>query len=404
MPPMPARAGLRARPRHRRAVARRGDALHRARGARRRHADDRHRRRRHSGDLRRRLACPRPAGRRASSARQDGARRSPTPPPIAALMPRWRRTARPASAPPSWPPSIEKAYFARARGAEQASAAPASARAFAISRPSRCCFKGFLAALLLVHIGKPCGRAPMNEIDPAAPLLGRRGPQARRSCRRRQRPTPALEQGRPAGRRAIPARHDVAGHGQRRAAPRRVRACCSCRASRSTCIYVGFATHLVWQYPAIIVGASLLDRRCCSNSPTATRSPRCCGRSAISAASLLVWTGTLRAAGADRLLHEDVERLFAPAGSAAGSSAASCCCSACGWSCRRLIRRWARNGSMERRAVIVGGGKAAEAADPLGRAAALQRHPHLRHLRRPRRQALAADRRRLSRSSAPSPN
>src|SRR6185312_3022959 len=34
--------------------------------------------------------------------------------------------------------------------------------------------------------------------------------------------------------------------------------------------------------------------------------------------------------------------------------------------------------------------------DPLGRAAALQRHPHLRYLRRPRRQALAAHRRRLS--------
>ena len=34
-------------------------------------------------------------------------------------------------------------------------------------------------------------------------------------------------------------------------------------------------------------------------------------------------------------------------------------------------------------------------ADPLGRAAGLQRHPHLRHLRRPRRQALAADRGRL---------
>ena len=35
-------------------------------------------------------------------------------------------------------------------------------------------------------------------------------------------------------------------------------------------------------------------------------------------------------------------------------------------------------------------------ADPLGREPALQRHPHLRHLRRPRRPALAADRRRLS--------
>ena len=37
------------------------------------------------------------------------------------------------------------------------------------------------------------------------------------------------------------------------------------------------------------------------------------------------------------------------------------CCSAVGWSCRSMIRRWARNGTMERRAVIVGGGKAAEA-------------------------------------------
>ncbi len=61
----------------------------------------------------------------------------------------------------------------------------------------------------------------------------------------------------------------------------------------------------------------------------------------------------------------------------------------------RMIRRWARNGRMERRAVIVGGGKAAEGLIRSIEAATLQRHPHLRHLRRPRRQALAADRRRL---------
>ena len=60
------------------------------------------------------------------------------------------------------------------------------------------------------------------------------------------------------------------------------------------------------------------------------------------------------------------------------------------------IRRWARNGVMERRAVIVGGGEARGSADPRPRDAGRQRHPHLRHLRRPRRPPLAADRRRLS--------
>ena len=65
------------------------------------------------------------------------------------------------------------------------------------------------------------------------------------------------------------------------------------------------------------------------------------------------------------------------------------------------IRRWARNGRMERRAVIVGGGSRRAGPDPRAGAPAGQRHPHLRHLRRPRRRALAAGRSRLSEARQP---
>ncbi len=53
-------------------------------------------------------------------------------------------------------------------------------------------------------------------------------------------------------------------------------------------------------------------------------------------------------------------------------------------------------GLLERRAVIVGGGEPAEELIRGAGGPARQRHPHLRHLRRPQRRPLAADRRRLS--------
>ncbi len=53
------------------------------------------------------------------------------------------------------------------------------------------------------------------------------------------------------------------------------------------------------------------------------------------------------------------------------------------------IRNWARNGVMERRAVIVGGGDPAKELVRALETPARQRHSHLRHLRRSRHPAFA---------------
>ena len=123
-------------------------------------------------------------------------------------------------------------------------------------------------------------------------------------------------------------------------------------------VYVGFGTHLAWYYPAIIFGASLaavvmLEFTDCYQI-AALRTPV-----ANSGRILLVWSGTfalMLLAGFFYKMSAEFSRVWFA-----------------GWFMTglvlllgirlviaRMIRRWARNGIMERRAVIVGGGKAAE--------------------------------------------
>ena len=81
---------------------------------------------------------------------------------------------------------------------------------------------------------------------------------------------------------------------------------------------------------------------------------------------LLVWSGAfavLALTGFFLKISSDFSRMWFGAWFVTGFA----CCSA-RLVLSRLVRRWARNGRMERRAVIVGGGKAAE-PDPLARAA-----------------------------------
>ena len=94
--------------------------------------------------------------------------------------------------------------------------------------------------------------------------------------------------------------------------------------------YVGFFNYLAWQYPLTIAAASflavvLLDVSDCYQVVALMRPIANFGR------ILLVWAGSLRADGVDRLRHEDVGGLFAPACSAPGSSSASSCSSVSGW-------------------------------------------------------------------------
>jgi Undecaprenyl-phosphate glucose phosphotransferase len=124
-------------------------------------------------------------------------------------------------------------------------------------------------------------------------------------------------------------------------------------------LYVGFSTHLFWHYPVIIVAASLLtvvllDIADCYQMQALFRPWGHAGR------LLIVWSGTLALlALAGFLLKISVEfsRFWFASWFVAGFALI--------FSLRlifsRSIRRWARNGIMERRAVIVGGGQAAEA-------------------------------------------
>ena len=153
------------------------------------------------------------------------------------------------------------------------------------------------------------GGKPDERDRPRAPLLSRFGAQIRRSCRaplaRRH------EQCRPPGRLAIPARYDVAGHGQRRAAHRRIR----------LAVPVGARPLLPFcrllQLPRLAISAD----HCRGLVP---------GRSAARRLRLLPDLGPdaadlqprpradglgrhLRSDGADGLHHEDVGGLFTPA-------------------------------------------------------------------------------------------
>ena len=122
--------------------------------------------------------------------------------------------------------------------------------------------------------------------------------------------------------------------------------------------YIGFATHLVWHYPAIIFGTSLLtvvmlDVTDCYQVQALFRPWANFGR------ILLVWSGTfalLAIAGFFLKVSADFSRFWFGTWFVTGFVLIF----ALRLALSGMIRRWARNGMMERRAVIVGGGKAAE--------------------------------------------
>ena len=158
--------------------------------------------------------------------------------------------------------------------------------------------------------------------------------------------------------------------------------------------YVGLETDLAWHYPAVIASASLiavilLDITDCYQLSALVRPVANLGRITI------VWAGTLAlfaVAGFFLKLADDFSRLWFGGWFVAGlvlllglASPARAHDHALGAQRHHGAPRRHRRRRQGRRG-----------ADPFGRAAARQRHPHLRHLRRPRRQALAAGGSRLS--------
>ncbi len=123
-------------------------------------------------------------------------------------------------------------------------------------------------------------------------------------------------------------------------------------------VYVGLGTHLSWHYPVIIAGASVLtiiglELGDCYQVAALLRPSLFLRR------MLLIWTGSFAAlavAGFLLKISEDFSRalfgLWFVTGLALILSLRLIMA--------RLIRRWARNGRMERRALIVGGGPTAE--------------------------------------------
>ena len=123
--------------------------------------------------------------------------------------------------------------------------------------------------------------------------------------------------------------------------------------------YVGFNTALYWHYPAIIAGGSLLTVILLELTDmyqiSALRRPF-----ANFGRLLLVWSGTfalLALAGFFMKVSADFSRFWFGSWFATGFLLLF----ALRVVVARMVRRWARNGAMERRAVIVGGGKSAEA-------------------------------------------
>jgi Undecaprenyl-phosphate glucose phosphotransferase len=122
--------------------------------------------------------------------------------------------------------------------------------------------------------------------------------------------------------------------------------------------HVGLETHLYWHYPIVIAAASLLtviglEVGDCYQVGALMRPSRYLGR------MLLIWTGAfavLAVAGFFLKISEDFSRLLFGLWFVIGLVLVL----ALRLVMARLIRRWARNGRMERRALIVGGGKAAE--------------------------------------------
>ena len=134
-------------------------------------------------------------------------------------------------------------------------------------------------------------------------------------------------------------------------------------------IYVGLGTHLSWHYPVIIVGASLITVILLELSDgyqmATLRSPL-----GHAGRILLVWAGTfalMALAGFLFKISGEFSRFWFGSWFVTGLALLF----AVRLVMARLIRRWARNGSMERRAVIVGGGKAAETM-----IRSIEAHPH----------------------------
>ena len=123
--------------------------------------------------------------------------------------------------------------------------------------------------------------------------------------------------------------------------------------------YVGLETDLAWHYPAVIASASLiavilLDITDCYQLSALVRPVANLGRITI------VWAGTLAlfaVAGFFLKLADDFSRLWFGGWFVAGLILLL----GPRLLLAHMIKRWARDGTMERRAVIVGGGKAAEA-------------------------------------------
>ncbi|WP_309086562.1 undecaprenyl-phosphate glucose phosphotransferase [Chelativorans sp.] len=122
--------------------------------------------------------------------------------------------------------------------------------------------------------------------------------------------------------------------------------------------YIGLGTHLVWHYVGVIFGVSLvavtmMEVSGCYRMP-ALRNP-------ISQAGriLLIWSATFALVIASLFflkISEEFSRFWLAAWYVSGLALIV----VLRIIVARLIRRWSRNGRIERRAVIVGGGKEAE--------------------------------------------
>jgi Undecaprenyl-phosphate glucose phosphotransferase len=122
--------------------------------------------------------------------------------------------------------------------------------------------------------------------------------------------------------------------------------------------YVGFSTQVAWSYLAVIAGGSvmavILLELTESYQVSALRSPLAHFRQLA-----LVWSGTfalLALAGFFLKISEEFSRIWFAGWFTTGIVLMFALRAVMS----RLIRRWARNGVMERRAVIVGGGHEAE--------------------------------------------
>ncbi len=122
--------------------------------------------------------------------------------------------------------------------------------------------------------------------------------------------------------------------------------------------HVGLNTHLSWHYPVIIIAVSLvavvlMEFSDCYQIPALRNPVSQLGR------IILIWSATfalLTVALFFLKISEEFSRFWLGVWYASGLGLML----ALRFVASRLIRRWARNGRMERRAVIVGGGKNAE--------------------------------------------